>query len=147
MENTLKVVFFGTPKEVVPVLENLDKHFSVVGVITAPDKPVGRKQIMTPSPVKGYAEAHTIPVLQPTTLKTSTDEIKALGADLYVVAAYGKIIPEEILAIPQYGAINIHPSLLPRYRSSSSCCLSFFLKKISEVTCHITVFTWCLIDA
>jgi methionyl-tRNA formyltransferase len=116
MEKKLKVVFFGTPKEIVPVLENLVKHFDVVAVVTAPDKPVGRKQIMTPPPPKVFAGDQNIPVYQPTSLKDATGELKNVDADLYVVAAYGKIIPDQILQIPQYGAINIHPSLLPKYR-------------------------------
>lgn len=116
MEKKLQIVFFGTPKEVVPVLENLVKHFHVSAVVTAPDKPVGRKQIMTPPPTKVFAEEHNIPVLQPVSLKGAKNELEGLNSDLYVVAAYGKIIPLDILNIPQYGAINIHPSLLPLYR-------------------------------
>ncbi len=112
----MKIIFFGTPDFVVPILASLRKHFEISAVITAPDKKVGRKQLITPSPVKVYAKEHTIPVLQPESLKTNITEIEAFKADLFVVAAYGKIIPQAILDLPKYGAINIHPSLLPEYR-------------------------------
>lgn len=114
----MKITFFGTPKEVVPVLENLTKHFEVVAVVTAPDKTVGRKQILTPPPVKLFAEEHNIPVLQPETLK-DTSHFSLPTSHLYVVAAYGKIIPNEILKLPKHGTINIHPSLLPKYRGAT----------------------------
>lgn len=116
MEKKLTIVFFGTPKEVVPVLENLVKHFHVSAVVTAPDKPVGRKKILTPPATKVFAAEHNIPVVQLPSLKEALTELESLQADLYVVAAYGKLIPMEILNLPQYGAINIHPSLLPLYR-------------------------------
>jgi methionyl-tRNA formyltransferase len=112
----MKIIFFGTPQEVVPVLENLTKHYEVIAVVTAPDKKVGRKQIITPPPTKVFAEQHNIHVLQPESLKSFLNDIAKLKPDLHVVAAYGKIIPQEILDLPEYGAINIHPSLLPAYR-------------------------------
>ena len=90
-------------------------------MITAPDKPVGRKQILSPSPVKELAQKHQIPLFQPKTLKDSDIEEKllALGPDLFIVAAYGLILPQNILNIPKFGPINIHPSLLPKYRGAS----------------------------
>lgn len=84
----------------------------IVGVITTPDKPVGRKQILTPSPVKIWAKKNKLPVLQ-------LEKIKELKPDLIIVTAYGQIIPKEILNIPKFGALNIHPSLLPKYRGAS----------------------------
>ncbi|MGH7204027.1 MAG: methionyl-tRNA formyltransferase [Candidatus Levyibacteriota bacterium] len=112
----MKIVFFGTPKEVVPVLENLTKHYDVVAVVTTPDQKLGRKQQLTPPPVKVFAEKQEILVLQPEQLKIENLKLKIPQSDLIVVAAYGKIIPNEILELPKFGAINIHPSLLPKYR-------------------------------
>jgi len=105
----MKIVFFGTPSFVVPVLEALTKHHDAIAVVTAPDKKVGRKQLLTASPVKQFAVKHNIPVL----------EIVSGAVDLFVVAAYGKIIPQSILEIPKHGAVNIHPSSLPKYRGPS----------------------------
>ncbi|MBA3724672.1 MAG: methionyl-tRNA formyltransferase [Candidatus Levybacteria bacterium] len=115
----MKIIFFGTPTQVIPVLEELTKHHEVVAVVTAPDQKVGRKQLLTPPPVKVFAEKHNIPVLQPEKLTDEISQLSTLNSQLYVVAAYGKIIPKKILDIPQYGAINIHPSLLPKYRGST----------------------------
>lgn len=120
MENKkLKIIFFGTPQEVVPVLENLLKHFEVTGVVTTPDKKSGRKQLITSPPVKIVAQKNAIPVLQPQDLAKSAYELSHIPADLFIVAAYGKIIPDAILHLPKLGAINIHPSLLPKYRGST----------------------------
>jgi methionyl-tRNA formyltransferase len=113
----MKIIFFGTPQQVVPVLDNLTKQFEVVAVVTTPDQKSGRKQIVTPSPVKIYAENYKIPVLTPSVLNDETvKQLMHIKADLYIVAAYGKIIPHALLTVPKYGAINIHPSLLPKYR-------------------------------
>lgn len=117
----MKIIFFGTPDFVVPVLQSLQENFEVVGVVTAPDQKVGRKQILTPSPIKVWANEHEIPVFTPEKLKQefldSTFQLPA--ADLIVVASYGKIIPQIILDNPKFGALNIHPSLLPKYRGPS----------------------------
>jgi methionyl-tRNA formyltransferase len=115
----MKIIFFGTPKEVVPVLENLTKHYEVIAVVTTPDQKSGRKQLLTPSPVKVFAQEHKISVLQPNKLSESVAELKELNADLFIVAAYGKIIPNHILELPKFGALNIHPSMLPKYRGST----------------------------
>jgi len=112
----MKIVFFGTPSEVVPVLQNLIKHFEVIAVVTAPDRKSGRKQILTPPPVKIAAQKLKIHILQPYKLSENIVEFNKLYADLFVVAAYGAIIPKQILKLPKFGAINIHPSLLPKYR-------------------------------
>lgn len=121
IENSkLKIVFFGTPSFVVPVLENLSKHFHLVGVVTAPDTEQGRKKILTPSPVKIFAEKHRITVLQPDTPDNKLlEDLKEMGADIFVVAAYGKILPQSIIELPPLGSLNIHPSLLPLYRGPS----------------------------
>lgn len=119
----LRVVFFGTPSFAVPVLEKLAQNFQLVGVVTAPDQKVGRKQLLTPSPVK-LASSEVVwrgcKVLTPAKLdKEVAEQIQSLEPDLIVVAAYGKIIPQAILDIPKYGALNIHPSALPKYRGPS----------------------------
>lgn len=117
-----KIVFFGTPEFAKIILEKLIKtEFKPVMVITAPDKPVGRKQILSLSPIKELVQKHQIPLFQPKTLKDSDIEEKllALGSDLFIVAAYGLILPQNILNIPKFGPINIHPSLLPKYRGAS----------------------------
>jgi len=112
----LKIVFFGTPKEVVPVLESLNKNFDVVAVVTTPDQKSGRKQLLTPPTIKVAAQKLGISVLQPENNNSLKSLILNLKSDLFVVAAYGKLIPNDILNLPKYGAINIHPSLLPKYR-------------------------------
>ncbi|HSX09411.1 MAG TPA: methionyl-tRNA formyltransferase [Candidatus Saccharimonadales bacterium] len=113
----MNIIFFGTPKEVIPVLKSLVTHFDVVAVVTTPDQKSGRKQQLTPTPIKTWANEHLIDVLTPHTFDAETiEQIKKYQADLFIVAAYGQIIPNDILSIPSHGAINIHPSLLPKYR-------------------------------
>lgn len=115
------ILFFGTPEFALPALRALiDAGYSIVGVVTQPDKPVGRKRVLTSPPVKVLAERHGIPVYQPDHLDARDFAAgKIPRADLFVVAAYGKIIPKEILDLQKYGALNIHPSLLPRWRGPS----------------------------
>lgn len=125
--HTIRVIFFGTPDFAVSSLRALhDSGYTIVAVVTQPDKPVGRKHVLTPPPAKRYAEEHSIPVLQPTTLKlnkTSGERffhtIKALQPDVAVVVAYGKIIPEAYLTIPHHGFLNVHGSVLPELRGPS----------------------------
>lgn len=108
----LKIVFFGTPKFSVKILETMDKSgFTPSLVITAPDKPKGRKMTISPSPVKIWAQEKNIPV--------SHDYKNPEEADLFVVASFGKILPKEILEIPKHGILNVHPSLLPKLRGPS----------------------------
>ncbi len=116
----MKFIFIGTPEFGEIVLEKLIKsgHKPFL-VITAPDKPVGRKQIITPPPVKVVAEKYNIPVAQPEKIKDWQKEIKNLKPDLIILAAFGQIIPKEILDIPTYGCLNVHPSLLPKHRGAS----------------------------
>jgi methionyl-tRNA formyltransferase len=119
---SLKIVFFGTPEFAVPSLDALvQASHQVVAVITQPDKPRGRGQRVSAAPVKARAEALGIPVWQPEKLRVDAflDDVRALGADLGVVAAYGKILPEALLQIPRLGMINVHASLLPRYRGAA----------------------------
>lgn len=120
----MKIVFFGTPAFSVPFLEHLirDPEIAVVGVVTQPDKPAGRGGDVTPSPIKVMAEVGVIPFFQPVSLKTDRyigENLAKLDVDFFVVVAYGKIIPKSILDIPKHGCINVHPSLLPRWRGPS----------------------------
>ncbi|QQG45264.1 MAG: methionyl-tRNA formyltransferase [Candidatus Sungiibacteriota bacterium] len=116
----IKIVFWGTPEFALPSLEALIKNgYSVAAVITNPDEPIGRSQIITPPPAKVLAQKHKIHVFQPEKLNAETFRNELPEADLFIVAAYGKIIPKDILEIPRYGALNIHPSLLPRWRGPS----------------------------
>ena len=118
----MRIVFMGTPDFAVPCLEKLNnsKH-EIVGVFTQPDKPVGRKQILTPPPVKAYASENNLPVFQPEKLKNSNapEVIGELNPDVIVVVAYGKILPKEILTAAKFGCINVHASLLPKYRGAA----------------------------
>lgn len=112
----------GTPDFAVPCLEKLiEVGHNVVGVFTQPDKPVGRKQILTPPEVKVCATEHSIPVYQPEKIKGSNalDIINELAPDVIIVVAYGKILPKEILDAAPYGCINVHASLLPLYRGAA----------------------------
>ena len=116
------VVFLGTPQFAVPTLRRLlDSAHSVAGVITQPDRPRGRGQKITHAPVKALALERGIPVYQPERLKPPevADTLRAWHADLGVVAAYGRIIPEHLLTIPRFGMINVHASLLPKYRGAA----------------------------
>ncbi len=112
----------GTPDFAVPCLEDLyNSEHEVLGVFTQPDKPVGRKQILTPPPVKQFALEKGIAVYQPEKIKSSdaADIIKELAPDIIIVVAYGKILPEEILSAAPFGCINVHASLLPKYRGAA----------------------------
>src|SRR5258708_2322043 len=116
----IKIVFFGTPSYVVPILETLNTQFNVVGVVTGPDQKVGRHQKITSSPVAITTQAQKIPVFKSEKLDSSlTTQLSSLSPDLIVVASYGKLIPQSVLDIPKYGALNVHPSLLPKYRGAT----------------------------
>src|SRR3989344_324010 len=113
----MKLVFFGTSKFAVPALKKLaDSDYEIAAVITQPDKPAGRKQELSPSPVKEAAQELGLKILQPSKLDS---KFEIPDSDIFIVASYGKIIPKSILAIPKYGTLNIHPSLLPKYRGPS----------------------------
>ena len=130
----MKIIFLGTPEFGAIILEKLiENNYKPVLVITAPDKPVGREQILTPPPVKITAQKYKIPILQPDKILEEgarrrregggsgvvKSEIQNSKPDLIIVAAYGQILPKEILDIPKKGSLNIHPSLLPKYRGAS----------------------------
>ena len=122
MVGALRIVYFGTPAFAVPALERLlaSRH-AVVAVVTQPDRPSGRGQHLHEGPVKAAAVAHGVPVLQPEKIKAPSfhDALRARAPDLGVVAAYGRILPDEVLSLPPLGLINIHASLLPAYRGAS----------------------------
>lgn len=118
----MNILFMGTPDFAVPSLEALvAAGHQVVGVFSQPDKPKNRGMKLLPTPVKVCAQAHEIPVFQPTKLRdgTALETIRQLAPDLIVVAAYGRILPQEILDEPPLGCINVHSSLLPKYRGSA----------------------------
>ncbi|HIR86760.1 MAG TPA: methionyl-tRNA formyltransferase [Candidatus Limivicinus faecipullorum] len=118
----MRIVFMGTPDFAEASLKKLiDEKFDVVGVFTQPDKPKGRGMELSFSPVKELALASGLPVYQPVKIRDGTayEEIKALSPDILVVVAYGRILPDEILALPKYGAVNVHGSLLPKYRGAA----------------------------
>lgn len=118
----MNIVFMGTPEFAAVTLTSLftSKHH-IIAVFTQPDKPVGRKLILTPSPVKMLAQQHKIPMFCPSTLKSEEilTRLKALQPDVIVVAAYGMLLPKQILELPKFGCINVHASLLPKYRGAA----------------------------
>ncbi len=117
----MKIYFFGTPEFAVPVLKTLalNDAIEIQGVVTQPDKP-GNRKVITPPPVKVVAEEMDLEVLQPEKIdKELIDQIKKDSPDTIVVVAYGGLIPKELLEIPKHGCLNIHPSLLPKYRGAS----------------------------
>ncbi|HEY9577426.1 MAG TPA: methionyl-tRNA formyltransferase, partial [Pseudobacillus sp.] len=117
-----KIVFMGTPDFSVPVLRTLiEEGYTIQAVVTQPDRPVGRKRVLTPPPVKVEAMKHSIPVLQPEKLRTSEElqQIINLKPDVIVTAAYGQILPNELLVAPKFGCINVHASLLPELRGGA----------------------------
>ena len=118
----MRIVFMGTPDFASASLKKLiDERFDVVGVFTQPDKPMGRGMELCASPVKELALENGLPVFQPVKMRdgTALAQIKALEPDILVVVAYGRILPDDILAVPKYGAINVHGSLLPKYRGAA----------------------------
>jgi methionyl-tRNA formyltransferase len=134
----MRIVFMGTPDYAEIILENLIKKYEVVAVYTQPDKPVGRKKILKPSPVKVLAQKHNIQVIQPINLKNEAENIKSLKPDFIVVAAFGQILPKDILEIAP--CINLHASLLPKYRGASpiqSAILNTFHFFIYRFRSHI----------
>ncbi|OMD95252.1 MULTISPECIES: methionyl-tRNA formyltransferase [Paenibacillus] len=118
----MKIVFMGTPAFAVPSLQMLvDEGYEVVAVITQPDRPQGRKKILAPSPVKEAALALGLPVLQPERMRRpeAVAELAAYEPDLIVTAAYGQILPKAVLDLPRNGCVNVHGSLLPKYRGGA----------------------------
>lgn len=117
----MKIIFAGTPQFAVSALAELHREHQIIAVLTQPDRPAGRGMQLAPSPVKLFALQHGLTVLQPATLKAEEIQrkIAALDADVMVVAAYGLIIPKALLKLPRYGCLNIHASLLPRWRGAA----------------------------
>ncbi|MEH2136343.1 methionyl-tRNA formyltransferase [Nostoc sp.] len=120
----MKIVFFGTPQFAVPTLEKLLNHseFEVLAVVTQPDKRRERGNKLTPTPIKAIATAHNLPVWQPERVKKDTEtltKLKQLDADVFVVVAYGQILSAKILKMPKLGCINVHGSILPKYRGAA----------------------------
>mgnify|MGYP001858602734 FL=1 len=117
----MRVIFMGTPEFAVPSLEALLQKHEVVLVVTQPDKPKGRGKKMMPTPIKACAMAHGIPVLQPEKVKEAQviEELRKYQPDLIAVTAFGQILTEPILELPKYGCINVHGSLLPKYRGAA----------------------------
>ena len=122
MVDPLRIAFLGTPQFAVPTLQALlvSRH-QVCGVVTQPDRPRGRGKQVSNSPVKAIALERGLPLLQPERLRDPAVGVtlRAWGPDLGVVAAYGKLIPEEIFSLPRFGMINVHASLLPKYRGAA----------------------------
>lgn len=119
MNQNIKIVFMGTPLFSVPILEGLIENYNVVGVVTQPDKPVGRGGKISISPIKEVALKHNIKLLQPLKIKEEYQEILDLKPDIIITAAYGQIIPKILLETPKYGCINVHASLLPKLRGGA----------------------------
>lgn len=117
----LKTIFIGTPDFAVPSLKALlaDDYFNLTTVVTQPDMPVGRRLTLTAPPVKDVALAHHLNILQPQKIEQIFDQLRELQPDIIVVAAYSKLIPENILSLPKYGCINLHGSFLPKYRGAA----------------------------
>lgn len=118
-----KIIFMGTPEFAAKILQylidNAGSHYQIVGVVTQPDKPIGRKRQMHPTPVKQIALNSKIPIFQPLKIRTDFEEIINQEVDLIITAAYGQIIPNEILNHPRLGCINVHGSLLPKFRGGA----------------------------
>lgn len=117
----IKIVFLGSPEFAIPTLDAIHKSFQVQGVITQPDRPKGRGRKLTPPPVKSKAIELGLPVLQPRSVNepSTLDAIKEWAPDVIVVAAFGQILKREILNLPRYGCVNVHASLLPRWRGAA----------------------------
>ena len=116
-----RIIFMGTPEFALPCLASLRDNHEIVAVVTQPDRPAGRKRKLRPSPVKRFAQASGIPVFQPERMRGDAvmELLSQWNADLFVVAAYGQILPQRVLDIPHLGSLNVHASLLPRWRGAA----------------------------
>jgi len=119
IKKEVRIVFMGTPSFSVSILDGLNKNYNVKGVITQPDKPVGRHGVVSESAVKKYASDNLILVVQPKNIKEEWQEVVSLHPTLIVTCAYGQILPRELLVYPEYGCINVHASLLPELRGGA----------------------------
>ncbi len=115
----MRIVFMGTPVFAVNVLQSLIDNYEVVGVVSQPDREVGRKRVLMPTPIKKLAEEYNVPVFQPLKIREDYQDVLSLKPDMIVTCAYGQIIPKEILDYPKYGCINVHASLLPKLRGGA----------------------------
>ena len=115
----MKIVFAGSPEYAVPALKAVHERFGVIAVITQPDKPVGRKKVMTPTPVKAEAQKLGIPVYDFVKIRNCVEEVKELGADIMITCAYGQLLSQEVLDCFEKGVWNLHASLLPGFRGAS----------------------------
>ncbi len=133
---TINVVFMGSPDFALPTLKVLHDHFSVKGVVTQPDRPAGRGRRMQPPDVKVLAEALGLPLIQPESLRDPAPlrQLEAWSPDVIVVAAYGQILRENVLELPPHGCINVHASLLPRWRGAAPVQAAVLHDEISGVT-------------
>ena len=119
-KNNLRIVFMGTPEISAGVLKTLlEEGYNIVGVIAQPDRPVGRKKIIDPVPTKKIAMEYNIPIFQPVKIRLDYEFVKELHPDVIITLAYGQIVPQGLLDIPLYGCINLHGSLLPKYRGAA----------------------------
>jgi len=136
----MNIVFMGTPDFAVPSFEGIVKEFGVKAVLTQPDRPKGRGKAMAMSPVKEAALKYNIPVYQPERLKKDRElieELKSMDLDFIIVVAFGQILPKEVLDIPKYGCINLHASLLPKYRGAAP--INFAVLKGEKVSGNTTM--------
>lgn len=115
----MRIIFAGTTDFGIPTLERLKSQYEMPFVISQPDRPFGRDKTLTPPPIKVWAQENGIPVHQPEKLSTIIHQLSAINPDILLVAAYGQIIPKQILDLPKFGSINIHGSLLPKYRGAT----------------------------
>ena len=142
------VALFGTPSFAVPTLEALanNPEFTLAAVVTQCDRPVGRKAVLTPPPVKVRAQELEVPVLQIEKInrEESLEQLRALGCDVFVTAAYGQILSQKLLDIPKYGVVNVHASLLPKYRGASP--IAWAIKNGEKFTGVTTMFSDAGID-
>ena len=114
-----RIIFMGSPEYAIPTLNALVKHHQVLAVVTQPDKPVGRKKILTPPPVKLEAQKHGLIIYQPHKINEIYEDFKKLEPDFMVTAAFGQFLPDNILKLPKYEALNLHGSILPKYRGGA----------------------------
>jgi methionyl-tRNA formyltransferase len=118
---TARVVFMGSPEYAIPSLNSLWESYDLVGIVTQPDKPAGRNQVLTPPPVKIWALDKDIPFIQPTRLRDTQamEQLHTWNPDIIIVAAFGQILRKDVLTLPFHGCVNVHASLLPRWRGAA----------------------------
>ncbi|MHA0272812.1 methionyl-tRNA formyltransferase [Mycoplasma sp. 48589B] len=130
--NKLKIVLAGTPEFAVPIFEEVIKHFDVVALVSQPDRPANRGYKLQSTPTKLLAEKYNIPVFQPNKISEIYDELTELDFDIFLTCAFGQLIPEKILKLPNLAALNVHGSLLPKYRGAAP--IQYALWNGDEVT-------------